>query len=109
MDDPVIPSVLAMIATNQREQHASNTKILERISEDVSEMRTEIAVQTRDMMDIKAWRRETVDPFIASARDISSQAKGAGKMAKFLYAAGGVIGVSALYKFGAAIIAAVAK
>ncbi len=109
MDDPVATKVLEMIATNQRDQHAANTKILERISEDVSEMRTDLAIMLRRLDDLEEWKEKVVDPFLASARDLSSQAKGAGRMVKFIYAIGGVLSAAGLYKFGAALIAALPR
>lgn len=109
MDDPVVAKVLEMIATNQRTQHAENQKWLERISEDVGEIKIELAVMLRDLGELKAWRRDTVDPFLASARDLTSQAKGASRVVKFFYALGGILGVGVVYKIGAALLATLSR
>jgi hypothetical protein len=58
---------------------------------------------------LELWREKTVDPFLVAARDGISQAKGAGKAAKALYAAMGLVGGGVLYKVGAAFIAALPK
>lgn len=109
MDDPVVAKVLEMIATNQRTQHAENQKWLERISEDVGEIKIELAVMLRDLGELKAWRRDTVDPFLASARDLTSQAKGASRVVKFFYALGGILGVGVVYKIGVALLATLSR
>jgi hypothetical protein len=58
---------------------------------------------------LEGWRREHVDPFLDRARDGISQAKGAGRFAKILCTVGGLVGGGVLYKFGAALIAALPK
>jgi hypothetical protein len=102
--DPVIQSVLRVIAENQRDQHAENKKLLERIGEDVSEIKIDFAIMTRDVNEIKEWRRLTVDPFIASARDLTSQAKGGSKVLRWLYGAVLLVGGAWVYKFLAAVL-----
>lgn len=114
--DNVTNGVLQMIATMLRDQgernekqHKTNTDTLDVIKDGVSEIRTDFAVMAHDLSDIKMWREKTVDPFLNSARDGISQAKGAGKVAKLGYTAMGLIGGGVLYKAAVAFFSALPK
>lgn len=109
MDDPVVANVLKMIAETQRDQHASNTKILEKISDAVGEIQIDLAVMLRRLDELETWRRTIVDPFLANARDLTSQAKGAGKLVKWLYAIGAAVGIGTIYKVAMAVLATAPK
>lgn len=116
MTDPILTQVITGLATQQREFHAANQglqhktlDLVAEIKDDVAEMKTDFALVKRDVDDLKAWRDRRVDPHITTTQDGISQAKGAGKTVRVLYAAGLVGGGGILYKLGAALMAALPK
>jgi hypothetical protein len=107
---------LTGLAHQQRDFHAANQAIqnrtlelVEEIKDDVADMRTDFALVKRDVDELKAWRLKTADPTLDQFRDGVSQAKGASRLVRFLYAAGLLGGGGVLYKFGAALLAALPK
>lgn len=116
MNDQILTQVITGLAQQQRDFHGANQdlqkrtlELVEEIKDDVAEMKTDFALVKRDVDDLKAWREKRVDPHINTTQDGISQAKGAGKTVKVLYAAGLLGGGGILYKFGAALIAALPK
>lgn len=116
MTEELLTQVITGLATQQRSFHEANQKVQERtlelaeeIKDDLAEMKTDFALVKRDVDDLKAWRDRRVDPHITTTQDGISQAKGAGKTVKVLYAAGLLGGGGILYKLGAALIAALPK
>jgi hypothetical protein len=100
---------LAKLFDQNAEQHRENSKALAAINAKLGELlRTDDRHGFR-LDALEGWRREHVDPFLDRARDGISQAKGAGRFAKILCTVGGLVGGGVLYKFGAALIAALPK
>lgn len=116
MTEELLTQVITGLAQQQRDFHAANQRVQERtlelaeeIKDDLGEMKTDYALMRKDVDDIKSWRERRVDPHINATQDGIAQAKGAGKTVKVLYAAGLLGGGGILYKFGAALIAALPK
>lgn len=108
--------MLAELFRQSERQHSANQEARNEDSRKLDAISTKLGelLRTDDQHGyrigtLEAWRKETVDPFLTTARDGIAQAKGAGKLAKFLYTAAGLVGGGILYKIGAAFLASLPK
>lgn len=88
----VADSVLAMIAERQRDQHEenrdaneANRALLEEVRNIMQKMQLDVALVTRDVHELKDWRRMIVDPFLVRLNSGIEQARGGGKVIRWIW------------------------
>lgn len=109
------PMLAELFRQNER-QHAASLEARQEDTRKLDAINTKLAelLRTDDrhgfrLDTLENWKKETVDPFLVSARDWTSQAKGAGKAVKATYTIMGIVGGGVIYKVGVALIAALPK
>jgi len=100
---------LAKLFDQSEKQHDENRKDVKKLLDMVAALTTADGQHGLRLTALEAWKEKTVDPFLATARDGISQAKGVGKVTKFFYSLGMLVGGGVLYKLGAAVLAALPK
>lgn len=102
------PLLKALFDQSER-QHEQNSGKLDEMQRTLNVLATADVLHGHRLGSLEGWREKIVDPFIAKTQDLESQVRGAGKVAKATYVLLGALGGTALFKLGAAQLAAMPK